>query len=176
MRRRRSVALRAVLVSSLIARLKSAPFVRLRAGPSSGAQGGAVGEPSTPNHRGLSTTPRCAGFPSRRLKRNLARSTGGLATRSTPGGHLWGLVRLPTSAAGGGFADRAVRIYVVDSSCFLVGAATLFCPGFGRYCSQVVPNFFENHSLQNCALNSAGHKAPGTSRSPTHPRRDASRT
>jgi len=36
----------------------------------------------------------------------------------------------------------AVSGYVVDSSCFLVGAATLSCPVFGRHCSQRVSQVY----------------------------------
>ena len=32
-------------------------------------------------------------------------------------------------------------VYLVDSSCFLVGPVPPFVPVFGRYCSQLVPKF-----------------------------------
>src|SRR5438094_8773561 len=49
--------------------------------------------------------------------------------------------RRPDLNRGWRFCRQGRDVYLVDSSCFLVGPTPSFFPVFGRNCSQVVPKF-----------------------------------
>jgi hypothetical protein len=51
--------------------------------------------------------------------------------------NLW--ARRPDLNRGWRFCRLGLDVYLVDSSCFLVGPAPRFSPVFGRICSQIVP-------------------------------------
>jgi hypothetical protein len=54
--------------------------------------------------------------------------------------------RRPDLNRGWRFCRQGRIVYVVDSSCFLVGPTPPFSLVFGRYCSQIVPKVSELES------------------------------
>jgi len=49
--------------------------------------------------------------------------------------------RRPDLNRGSRFCRQGRNVYLVDSSCLLVGPTPSFSLVFGRYCSQIVPKF-----------------------------------
>jgi hypothetical protein len=60
--------------------------------------------------------------------------------------------RRPDLNRGWRFCRQGRDVYLVDSSCFLVGPAPSFSPVFGRKCSQVVPNCDRRQSVADRVL------------------------
>ena len=68
--------------------------------------------------------------------------------------------RRPDLNRGWRFCRQGRDVYLVDSSCFLVGPAPSFFPVFGRCCSQIVPKFLMAPRATSATLRAIAQRLP----------------